>query len=152
MGEKIASQAAAPRPNTLTDEEKAAGWKLLFNGENLDGWRNFKSSGIRPGWQVRDGALVCADPRNAGDLCTDEKFDWFELTLEYDISQHSGSQQPFRRQGRHSGRAEADSSSRLQGGRRPRAAVVRPVSASADPSTGSASCAKRQGGGSHPAS
>lgn len=86
LGEKFAGEAAAPRPNTLTDEEKAAGWKLLFNGENLDGWRNFKSQGIRPGWQVRDGALVCADPRNAGDLCTDEKFDWFELTLEYDIS------------------------------------------------------------------
>ncbi|NLZ07661.1 MAG: DUF1080 domain-containing protein [Phycisphaerae bacterium] len=86
MVANAAAEAAGPAPNTLTEEEKAAGWKLLFNGENLDGWHNFKSRSIRPGWQVRGGALVCADPHNAGDLCTDEKYDWFELQLDYDIS------------------------------------------------------------------
>jgi len=35
---------------------------------------------------VKDGILVCADPKNAGDLCTKEKFDWFELDLEYNIT------------------------------------------------------------------
>lgn len=92
LSEKIAREAAeAARLNKLTDEEKAAGWKLLFNGENLDGWHNFKRSDVRPGWQVRNGALICADPRNAGDLCTAEQFDWFELQLEYDISEGGNS-------------------------------------------------------------
>jgi hypothetical protein len=86
MQAKVAAAAAGPAPNTLTEQEKATGWKLLFNGENLDGWHNFKSRNIRPGWQVRNGALVCADPHNAGDLCTDGKYDWFELQLDYDIS------------------------------------------------------------------
>jgi hypothetical protein len=72
--------------NGLTEEEKKAGWKLLFNGKDFDGWHVFKMNSVRPGWQVKDGALVCADPHNAGDLCTDQQFDWFELELEYNIS------------------------------------------------------------------
>src|SRR5215467_14511660 len=71
--------------NTLTEAEKAAGWTLLFNGHDFTGWHNFKRDGVRPGWQVKDGALVCADPHNAGDIVTTEKFDWFELQLDYNI-------------------------------------------------------------------
>jgi hypothetical protein len=83
--------ASADGANALTDEEKAAGWVLLFNGQDLDGWHNFRRDGVRPGWQVNDGALVCADPHDAGDLCTDEQFDWFELQLEYNISEGGNS-------------------------------------------------------------
>ena len=57
---------AADAPiNTLTAAEKAAGWKLLFNGQSLDGWSNFKKQTIKPGWQVTNSALVCVDPHNA---------------------------------------------------------------------------------------
>jgi hypothetical protein len=77
--------------NTLTDEEKKAGWKLLFGGKDFSGWHNFKREGVRPGWQVNDGALVCADPHNAGDLCTDGQYDWFELQLDYNISEGGNS-------------------------------------------------------------
>lgn len=72
--------------NTLTDAEKADGWRLLFDGTNFDGWHNFKQDGIRPGWQVKDGELVCVDPHNAGDIVTDGTFGWFELQLDYNIS------------------------------------------------------------------
>lgn len=72
--------------NKLSEEEQKAGWKSLFNGTNMAGWHNFKSDKIRPGWQVREGLLVCEDPHNAGDLCTDEEFGWFELQLEYNIT------------------------------------------------------------------
>ena len=58
--------------NTLTDAEKADGWQLLFDGTDFAGWHNFKHDGVRPGWQVKDGALVCADPHNAGDIVTTE--------------------------------------------------------------------------------
>jgi hypothetical protein len=77
--------------NTLTDAEKAAGWKLLFDGQSFTGWHNFKQEGIRSGWQVRDGALVCADPHNAGDIVTTDQFDWFELQLDYNISEAGNS-------------------------------------------------------------
>ena len=89
-----AKPAAAPATdsaavNTLSDDEKKAGWKLLFDGKTLDGWHTFKSDSIRPGWTVKDGTLACVDPHNAGDLCTNEQFGWFELQLDYNIS-HAG--------------------------------------------------------------
>jgi hypothetical protein len=77
--------------NSLTSREKAAGWQLLFDGQDLNGWHNFKKEGVRPGWQVKDGALVCVDPKNAGDIVTTDKFGWFELQLDYNISEAGNS-------------------------------------------------------------
>jgi hypothetical protein len=77
--------------NTLTEAERAAGWKLLFNGVDLAGWHNFKREGVRPGWQVKDGALVCVDPHNAGDIVTTDQFGAFELELDYNISEGGNS-------------------------------------------------------------
>ena len=77
--------------NTLTRAEQTAGWILLFDGQDFAGWHNFKHDGMRPGWQVKDGALVCADPHNAGDIVTSNKFDWFELELDYNISEGGNS-------------------------------------------------------------
>jgi hypothetical protein len=79
------------KTNTLSKAEKAAGWQLLFDGESFAGWHNFKRDGVRSGWQVQDGALVCADPHNAGDIVTSNKFDWFELQLDYNISEAGNS-------------------------------------------------------------
>jgi hypothetical protein len=86
--------AAAPsaddaNANKLTDEETKAGWKLLFDGTTFNGWHTFKKDIVRPGWQVQDGTIACVDPKNAGDLCTNDQFDWFELQLDYNIS-HAG--------------------------------------------------------------
>ena len=73
--------------NTLSEAEKAAGWKLLFNGTNFDGWNNFHHPGlVAPGWAVTNGALACIDPHRAGDIVTTGKYDWFELSIEYNIS------------------------------------------------------------------
>lgn len=79
------------KPNTLTHAEKAAGWELLFDGRDLAGWHNFKKEGVRPGWQVQDGALACVDPHNAGDIVTTNQFGWFELQLDYKISEGGNS-------------------------------------------------------------
>jgi len=72
--------------NALTEAERAAGWQLLFNGTDFTGWDNFKGNGVRFGWQVKDGTMVCADPHDAGDIVTAEKFGAFELRLEYKIA------------------------------------------------------------------
>jgi Domain of Unknown Function (DUF1080) len=90
------SLAADPKPadatpNQLTDDEKKAGWKLLFDGKSFDGWRNFKRDDVRPGWQVKDGTLACIDPERAGDIVTRDKYDWFELLIEYNISEAGNS-------------------------------------------------------------
>jgi hypothetical protein len=79
------------KQNTLTDSEKAEGWKLLFDGKSFDGWHNFKENRVRPGWKIQHGTLACIDPQKAGDIVTKEKFDWFELSLEYNISEAGNS-------------------------------------------------------------
>jgi hypothetical protein len=81
-----ADPPAESKINTLTEAEKTAGWKLLFNGKDFAGWHNFKRQDVRPGWEVKEGALVCADPHNAGDIVTTSQYDWFELQLDYNIS------------------------------------------------------------------
>ena len=88
LGPLAAADAAM---NSLTASEQAAGWKLLFNGKDFSGWHNFKREGVRPGWQVTDGTLACVDPHEAGDLVTSEAFEWFELDLEYNISEGGNS-------------------------------------------------------------
>ncbi len=85
------SQTDDAHANTLTSKEKKAGWRLLFDGKTLNGWHNFKKPDIRPGWQVQNGALVCVDPHNAGDIVTVDKFDWFELSIDYNISRAGNS-------------------------------------------------------------
>ena len=45
-------------PNSLMDDEVAAGWELLFDGETLDGWRTYNQEGIHDGWTVEDGTLT----------------------------------------------------------------------------------------------
>jgi hypothetical protein len=88
----LCGRAADTTPaNTLSEGEKRAGWQLLFNGENFDGWHNFKRAGVRPGWQVKEGALVCVDPHDAGDIVTTNQFEWFELQLDYNISEGGNS-------------------------------------------------------------
>ena len=88
---KTTAPAAETAANVLTEAETKAGWKLLFNGTDLTGWHNFKSDKVKPGWQVKDGALVCVDPHNASDLCTAEQYDWFELQLDFNMGEGANS-------------------------------------------------------------
>jgi hypothetical protein len=81
--------ADEPAVNTLTAAEKANGWKLLFDGKSLAGWRAFHSETPPLGWKVEDGALV---RRGAGgDLVTVEQFGDFELNLEWKIAEGGNS-------------------------------------------------------------
>ena len=84
------SGQAAPHSNQLTEEEKAAGWKLLFDGHSTEGWRNYGKDSISNGWKVKDGALIRASG-GAGDIITKEQFKDFELSLEYRISKGGNS-------------------------------------------------------------
>ncbi|HEX3797142.1 MAG TPA: DUF1080 domain-containing protein [Verrucomicrobiae bacterium] len=85
------SAYAQDEPNTLSSSERAAGWQLLFDGKDFNGWHNFKHDGVRPGWEVKDGVLVCSDPHNAGDIVTSNQYQWFELQLDYNISEAGNS-------------------------------------------------------------
>lgn len=85
------SQAFAETlPNQLTVSEELSGWESLFDGKTASHWRNYQAEGLSDGWQVEDGALVRKD-RGAGDIVSKKKYKYFELSLEYKISEGGNS-------------------------------------------------------------
>ena len=70
--------------NTLSDAEKGAGFKLLFDGKSADGWRGYKMKTLPSGWKVLDGHLVRAG--GGGDIITDGEYGNFELLVDWKIS------------------------------------------------------------------
>lgn len=86
---------ASAQENTLTAAEKAAGWKLLFDGRTTEGWRGFKAPAPDPGWTVKDGTLG-PDPKTSKDIITKETFGDFELAFDWKISPKGNSGVMFR--------------------------------------------------------
>jgi cytochrome c len=79
--------------NTLTKQEEKDGWKLLFDGKTLKGWRNFKSKTIGEAWSVTDGSIhlnktqkVGFQVKGGGDIVTENEFENFELSIEWKIA------------------------------------------------------------------
>ncbi|HUF46764.1 MAG TPA: DUF1080 domain-containing protein [Vicinamibacterales bacterium] len=73
-----------PAPNTLTAEERAAGWQLLFDGQSLEHWRGFKRDNAPDGWRAADGTI--ARVGRGGDLVTRQQYASFELALDWRVS------------------------------------------------------------------
>jgi len=76
---------SANEPNQLTENERLAGWKLLFDGHSLSGWHTYLKKELRPGWEVKDGTIVLTQ-KKAGDLTTDAEYESFEILLDYKIT------------------------------------------------------------------
>ncbi|WP_422859931.1 3-keto-disaccharide hydrolase [Flagellimonas sp. S174] len=77
--------------NELLDVEKERGWRLLFDGESLNGWHlyNKPDSTQFSGWQVKDGALYCNatdETKVFGDLVTDKEYENYELVFDWQMA------------------------------------------------------------------
>lgn len=68
----------------LTAEQRAAGWKPLFDGTTTAGWRGYKTQTVPAGWRVVDGTLTKSGP--IGDLLTANQYGNFELAFDWSIS------------------------------------------------------------------
>src|SRR5688500_14010519 len=73
---------AAPL-NQLTARERQEGWRLLFDGKTLTGWRGYGMQTMPEGWEAVDGALTRTG--RAADIITTEQFRNFDLQLEWKI-------------------------------------------------------------------
>jgi cytochrome c len=89
-----APQAPVALRNVLTAEERAAGWRLLFDGTTTNGWRGYKAQDCPSGWRAENGALVRA--AQAGDIVTTDEFGDFELVLDWKIARGGNSGVFFR--------------------------------------------------------
>ena len=79
--------------NTLTDQERAEGWELLFDGETLNGWRDYNGVALTGPWEVVDGTIQ-ADGRGSdasGYIVTDKIYENFELSWDWKISKGGNS-------------------------------------------------------------
>lgn len=78
----LAGRTFAAELNTLTPAEKSAGWKLLFDGKSLDGWKPSENQGS---FTVQDGILVVFGKRShlfyTGPVANHD-FKNFELSLD----------------------------------------------------------------------
>ena len=79
-------------PNTVSEVEKAQGWRLLWDGATTAGWRGASQTAFPAnGWKIANGELSVAPPqgegaKKGGDIVTEETFSAFELALEFKLN------------------------------------------------------------------
>lgn len=84
--------ATAAPPNTLTESEKAAGWRLLWDGKTSAGWHDVTSERFPANqWEIADGVLTvqaASDPLSVGrgSILTSERFASFELVADFKLT------------------------------------------------------------------
>ncbi len=79
-------------PNNLDPEEKAQGWRLLWNGRDADGWRGARAAGFpSKGWRIENGELAVVPGARGGDIMTVEEFGAFELQLDFKVTSGANS-------------------------------------------------------------
>jgi len=91
------------QPNTLSLKERAEGWRMLFDGRTLGGWRGLGYDSVPTAhWKVENGAirkipngeiprLPDGQPAKGGDLMTIATFGDFEVVWEWKIGRAGNS-------------------------------------------------------------
>lgn len=80
--------------NTLSQAEKAAGWKLLFDGTSTGGWHSYNKPALGSAWEAKDGALHLTKHEggdNGGDATSADEYGDFDLKLDWKISPNGNS-------------------------------------------------------------
>lgn len=76
-------------PNTVSPDEQARGWKLLWDGKTTQGWRQISQKAFpEKGWEIKNGVLTVLpdeDGKNpqGGDLVTVDQYGAFEFDFEF---------------------------------------------------------------------
>ncbi len=83
----VAAKIAPAQKNTLSPEESASGYQLLFNGTNLNGWRTWNSTTPPNSWAVVAESTWNVIRNGTGTvnplITNDSTFQNFDLKFEY---------------------------------------------------------------------
>ena len=94
-GEDEATSAPVMENNTLTEAEKAEGWKLLFDGKTTNGWKGYLKDTVGTSWRIEEEALYLHSdrqedwawkPDDGGYVMTVDEYENFDLRLQWKIS------------------------------------------------------------------
>ena len=81
-------------PNSLSSQEEADGWEVLFDGVSTDGWHLYNMGDTTSAWMAIDGKLYC-NPDTFdiphGDLVSNDTYTNFELVFDWNISEAGNS-------------------------------------------------------------
>jgi Domain of Unknown Function (DUF1080) len=83
-GADTATAGGTTTMNTLSAQERADGWRLLFDGRTTEGWKGYKTDTVPGAWHVVDGVLTKSV--ETGDLITQDEFGDFELAWEWKLA------------------------------------------------------------------
>lgn len=68
----------------LTADQRAAGWRALFDGTSTSAWRAYKSQTFPAGWRIVDGVLTKSG--SVEDIMTRDQFGNFQLAFDWKLS------------------------------------------------------------------
>lgn len=84
--------------NTLLKSQKAAGWKLLFDGKTLNGWHKYGTDSIGKAWEINDQSLHLNvsdkkdwQTKNGGDIISDKEYTNFHFKTDWKIAKNGNS-------------------------------------------------------------
>lgn len=93
MSFSMASCKKQIQHNVLTAQEKAEGWKLLFDGKTLNGWRDYNGDSLTAPWFVEEGMIQArgSGADEHGYIVTDKSYENFELVWDWMIAEGGNS-------------------------------------------------------------
>lgn len=84
-------------PNYLSPQERAQGWRLLFDGKTSNGWRGaHKDAFPKQGWKIENGELIVmaqggAESQGGGDIVTLDEYSTFEFQTDFMLTEGANS-------------------------------------------------------------
>jgi len=78
---------AFPSPAHSQAAKGDAGWKILFDGKSTENWRGYRSNSFPSrGWVIDNGCLKVQAGVGGGDIVTKQKYENFELELDWKVA------------------------------------------------------------------